>query len=148
MPTKSFKTTLGKGFIELPFDVRQEFGKARPPVKISINGCSYRSTVCVYGGKYFVPVRKGRQEAAGVKPGDLVKVTVAPDAQERIVEPPPDLKDALSQNASASARWEKLSFTHKRELAEAILEAKKPDTRMRRLQKTLEMLTAKPAEPR
>jgi uncharacterized protein YdeI (YjbR/CyaY-like superfamily) len=60
----------------------------------------------------------------------------------------PDLNDALSQNASANARWEKLSFTHKRELAEAILEAKKPDTRMRRLQKTLEMLTAKPANPR
>jgi hypothetical protein len=45
MAAKSFKTTLVDGFIELPFDVRQEFGKARPPVKISINGYSYRSTV-------------------------------------------------------------------------------------------------------
>ena len=144
MLTKSFKATLGKGFVELPFDVRQEFGRARAPVKISINGCRYRSTVCVYGSKYLVPVRKDRQQAAGVKPGDIVKVTVAPDAEGRTVEPPPDLKAALSQNASAKARWEKLSFTHKRELAEAILEAKKPDTRVRRLQKILETLTAKP----
>ena len=143
MLVKSFKTTLGNGFVELPFDVRQEFGTARPPVKISINGRSYRSTVCVYGGKYLVPVRKDRQ-AAGVKPGDIVKVTIAPDAEERTVEPPPDLKAALSQNASAIARWEKLSFTHKKEVAEAILEAKKPGTRARRLQKILEMLTAKP----
>ena len=144
MPTKSFKTTLRNGFVELPFDVRQEFGKARPPVKISINGASYRSTVCVYGGKYLIPVRKDRQEAAGVKPGDIVKVTVAPDDEERTVQPPPDLKAALSQNVPAKARWKKLSFTHKRELAEAILDAKKPDTRARRLKKTLEMLTAKP----
>ena len=144
MPIKSFKTTLGNGFVELPFDVRQEFGKARPPVKISIKGCSYRSTVCVYGGKYLVPLRKDRQEAAGVKPGDIVKVTVAPDEEERTVQPPSDLKAALSENASAKARWEKLSFTQKRELAEAILDAKKPDTRARRLKKTLEMLTAKP----
>ena|SRR5262252_3442567 len=144
MLVKSFKTTLGNGFVELPFDVRQEFGTARPPVKISINGSSYRSTVCVYGGKYLVPVRKDRQAAAGVKPGDIVKVTIAPDAEERTVEPPPDLKAALSQNASAKARWEKLSFTHKKEVADAILEAKKPETRARRLRKTLEMLTAKP----
>ena len=144
MSTKSFKTKLRKGFVELPFDARQEFGKARSPVKISINSCSYRSTVCVYGGKYFVPVRKDRQQAAGVKPGDIVKVTVTPDAQERAVEPPPDLKAALKRNASAKARWKKLNFTHKRELTEAILEAKKQQTRARRLQKALKILTVKP----
>lgn len=144
MLTKSFKIRLGKGFVELPFDVRQEFGKARLPVNISINGCSYRSTVSVYGGKYFVPVRKDRREAAGVKSGEIVKVTVAPDAEERTVEPPPDLKAALSKNASAKARWEKLSYTNKKEHAEAILGAKKSETRARRLQRTLETLTRKP----
>ena len=143
MPAKSFKTTLGNGFVELPFNVSTEFGKARPPVTISVNGFSYRSTVSVYGGKYYVPVRKDRQQAAGVKPGDVVKVTIAPDVEARTVEPPPELKVALSKNAAAKARWEKLSFTHKRECAEAILEAKKPETRARRLQKTLEMLAAK-----
>jgi len=111
-------------------------------VKISINDCSYRSTVAVYGCKYYVPVRKDRQQAAGVKPGDIVKVTIAPDAEERTVEPPPELKVAFSRNATAKLRWEKLSFTHKKECAEAILEAKKPWTSVRRLQKTLERLEA------
>jgi Domain of unknown function (DUF1905)/Bacteriocin-protection, YdeI or OmpD-Associated len=144
MPTKSFRTVLEKGFVQLPFDVPQEFGKARPPVKITINGFRYRSTVCVYGGKYFVPVRKDRQQAAGVKPGDTCKVTIASDNEIREVEPPPDLKAVLAKSASAKARWDKLSFTDKKEHALAILEAKKPETRARRLQKTLQMLTAKP----
>src|SRR5215831_8810796 len=129
MSAKSFRTELGNGFVELPFDVRTEFGKARPPVKISINDYSYHSTVAVYGGKFYVPVRRDRQQAAGVKPGDIVKVTIAPDVEERTVEPPPELKVAFSKNATAKARWEKLSFTQKRECAEAILEAKKPETR-------------------
>jgi uncharacterized protein YdeI (YjbR/CyaY-like superfamily) len=94
----------------------------------------------VYSGKYFVPLRKNRQDAASVKPGDTVKVVVELDEKERTVDPPPDLKAALSRNGSAKARWETLSFTHKRELAEAITGAKKPETRARRLQKTLEML--------
>jgi len=143
MSGKTFKAVLGDGFVELPFDVKQEFGKARPPVKISINGFSYRSTVSVYGGKYMVPVRKSRQEAAGAKTGDVVKVTIALDKEERTVEPPPDLKAALAKNAPAKARWDKLSFTHKREHAEALLDAKRPETRARRLQKILKILTAR-----
>jgi hypothetical protein len=144
MPAKSFRTVLEEGFVQLPFDVPQEFGKARPPVKVTINGFSYRSTVCVYGGEYFIPVRKDRQEAARVKPGETCKVTIASDNGIRQVDPPADLKAALAKNPSAKARWDGLSFTHKKEHALAILEAKKPETRARRLQKTLQMLTAKP----
>jgi hypothetical protein len=140
MPTKNFKTVLEKGFVELPFDVRKEFGKARPPVKVTISGHTYRSTVCVYGGKYFIPVRKSNQEAAGVKPGDICKVTIAPDTEVRDVDPPPELKAALAKNPSAKARWDKLSFSHKKEHAQALLDAKKPETRARRLHKTLDAL--------
>jgi Bacteriocin-protection, YdeI or OmpD-Associated/Domain of unknown function (DUF1905) len=143
MASKTFKTNFGDGGIELPFDVRKEFGKARPPVKVTINGFTYRSTVSVYGGKYFIPVRKDRQEAAKINLGDICKVTVASDTEAREVDPPPDLKAAFAKNTAARAQWEKLSFTHKREHAEALLAAKKPETRARRLQKTLEMLAAK-----
>jgi hypothetical protein len=145
MPTKNFKTVLGKGLVELPFDVRKEFGKARPPVKVTINGHTYRSTVSVYGGKYFIPVRKSNQEAAAAKPGEICKVTIASDTEVREVDPPPDLKAALRRNPAAKGRWEKLSFTHKKEHAQALLEAKKPETRARRLQKTLEILVSKPS---
>ncbi len=143
MPTKNFKTVLEKGLVELPFDVRKEFGRARPPVRVTINGYTYRSTVCVYGGRYFIPVRKSNQEAAAVQPGDICKVTIASDTEVRDVNPPPDLEAALAKNPTARARWEKLSFTHKREQVEALVEAKKPETRARRLEKTLQMLTTK-----
>jgi len=143
MSAKSFKTKLGSGFVELPFDARKEFGKARPPVRISINGYSFRSTIAVYGGRYYVPVRRERREAAGVKPGDIVQVTIAPDTEARTVEPPAELAAVLAKNGPARAQWESLSYTHKKEHAEAILQAKKPETRARRVQKILEKLTAR-----
>ena len=93
MAAKSFKTILEKGFVQLPFDVPQEFGKARPPVKVTINGYTSRSTVSVYGGKYFVPVRKDRQQAAKLKPGDTCRVTIASDNEVRDVEPPADPRE-------------------------------------------------------
>ncbi len=142
-PTKNFKTKLGDGFIELPFDARKEFGKARCPVKISINGYSFESTVAVYGAKYYVPVRKQRQEAAGVHAGELVDVTIAPDTKTRAVKVPAALAAVLAKNAGAKARWDALSYTHQREHAEAILEAKKPETRARRIQKVLTDLAVK-----
>jgi hypothetical protein len=140
MPAKNFRTVLEKGFVQLPFDVPREFGRARPPVKVTINGYTYRSTVCVYGGEYFIPVRKSNQEAARLKPGELCKVTIASDTEIRDVDPPPDLKAALARYPAAKARWAKLSFSNKKEHAQALLEAKKPETRARRLRKTLDTL--------
>ncbi len=143
MSAKSFKTRLGSGFVELPFNVKKEFGKARPPVRVSINGYSYPSTVAVYGGKYYVPVRKDRREAADVKAGDIVDVTITQDTEVRRIDPPPELRAALAKNGLAREQWERLSYTHKKEHAEAILQAKKSETRARRVQEILEKLTAK-----
>jgi hypothetical protein len=143
MSAKSFKTKLGSGFVELPFDAKKEFGKARPPVRVSINGYTFRSTIAVYGGRYYVPVRRDRREAAGVEAGDIVRVTIVPDTEARTVEPPAELAAALAKNGPARAQWERLSYTHKKEHAEAIHQAKKPETRARRLQETLEKLTAR-----
>lgn len=143
MSARSFKTKVGSGFIELPFDPRTEFGKVRAPVKVSINGYTYRSTIAVYGGKYYVPVRRERREAAGVEAGDIVAVTIAPDTDLRTVESPPELAAALRKNDPARAQWENLSYTHKKEYAEAIRLAKRPETRARRIQNVLKDLTGK-----
>ena len=140
---KSFKIKLEKGFVEIPFDVREHFGQARPPIRVTINGYTYRSTVCVYDGKYFIPVRMSIQKAAGIKPEDIVSVTIAADTDVREVEPPPELQAALARNKAAKARWEKLSYTTKKEHAVALLEAKKHETRERRLQKILKDLSEK-----
>jgi Bacteriocin-protection, YdeI or OmpD-Associated/Domain of unknown function (DUF1905) len=140
---KSFKTKYEKGMVELPFDVKKHFGKARPPVRVTINGYTYRSTPSVYGGKYFIPVRKSNEEAAGIRPEEIVSVTIAADTDIREVEPPRDLLAALKKNATAKARWEKLSYTAKKEHALALTEAKKPETRERRLEKILKDLSGK-----
>ena len=147
MSAKSFRAKLGaKGhslFFEVPLDVRQEFGKARPPVKVTIKGYIYRSTVCVYGGKYYLPVRQERRDEAGLKGGDIIDVKIALDTEPRTVTPPSELSAAFKKSATAKVQWEKLSFTHKKEHADAILQAKKPETRARRVEKTLQMLAAK-----
>lgn len=147
MPAKKFRAKLGAEghalFFEVPFDVKQEFGKARPPVKVSVNGYTYRSTVSVYGGRYYLPVRRERREEAGLKAGDLIGVTVALDTEERTVMPPPELFAAFKKNAAAKERWNELGYTHKKEHADAILQAKRPETRARRVKKTLATLASK-----
>jgi regulator of protease activity HflC (stomatin/prohibitin superfamily) len=147
MSAKSFHAKLGAEghalFFEVPLDVKKEFGKARPAVKVSINGYNYRSTVSVYGGKYYVPVRREHREEAGLKAGDIIKVTVALDTEVRTIKPPSELASAFKKNVAARERWERLSYTHKKEHADAILQAKRPETRARRIEKTLAMLAAK-----
>jgi len=147
MSAKKFSARLetegGGHFVAVPFDVKEEFGRARLPVKASVNRHSYRTTIAVYGGKYYLGLRKADADAAGVKAGDIVRVTVEPDTEIREAEMPPELAAALQKNAAARDRWEKLSYTHKKEHAESILKAKKPETRTRRIQKAVAMLSAK-----
>ena len=65
-------------FVELKFDVRAEFGQARPAVNVTINGHTWPSTVAVYGGRSYLPLRREVREAAGIAPGDTVTVTLEP----------------------------------------------------------------------
>jgi hypothetical protein len=145
--TRSFKAKVDENIIvELPFDGKEVFGQARAPITITLGGksgadnYSFRSTIMVYGGKSYIGVRKSHREAAGLEPGDTTTITIAPDTAPREVDPPEDLALALKKNKTAKAGWDALSFTHKREHAEALLDAKKPETRKSRLDKTLKML--------
>lgn len=70
-------------FFEVPLDLKKEFGRARPPVKVTINGHNYRSTVSVYGGKYYLPVRQERRDEAGLTAGDIIEVKVVEDHGRR-----------------------------------------------------------------
>lgn len=145
-----FETTLGTEtgkelFIAVPFDVKAVFGKARAPVKVSIGRYRYPSTVAVYGGKYYIPVRREHRDGAGVAAGDVVDVTLELDTDVRTVEPPAELAAALARSPRARARWDELSVSHRREHADAVSSAKRADTRARRVAKTIEMLLATPA---
>ena len=147
MATKTFKARLGgdKGdvpSIEIPFDVKATYGSARPRVAVTVNGVTLRTTVAVYGGVSFVGIRKEIREQMGVEIGDRITLTMEPDTAERTVDVPADLRRALAKNAAAKKKYESLSYSHRREHAQFVAEARKPETRERRIAKVLEMLKA------
>lgn len=129
--------------ITVPFDVEKVFGAKRVPVKISINGAGYRSTIFRMGGKYFVVIPKRFRKAAGVNGGEMITVDLERDTEVRIIVPPPDLAEALSETGEAKELWENLSYTYQREYVMAIEDAKRPETRERRVRKTIEELLKK-----
>lgn len=92
------------------------------------------------GGRRMMPVNKALCRSAGVKPGDMVDVVMERDEEERTVEAPPQLRKELAKSKKAQQRWEKLSFTHKKEMAISIREAKQEETRARRLAKIMQVL--------
>ncbi|MCD9186248.1 MAG: YdeI/OmpD-associated family protein [Pyrinomonadaceae bacterium] len=128
--------------INIPFDVEKVFGAKRVPVKVSINGAEHRSTIVKMSGKYVVGVPKVFREAAKVKAGELISVTIEKDTEKRIVEIPDDLAEALKE-AHLTETFAKMSYTHQKEYVNAVNEAKKEATRIRRIEKTIEMLKAK-----
>jgi hypothetical protein len=124
-----------------PADVVEFFGtRARVPVRGTINGYPFRSSLMPMGGCHMMPVNSALRTGARVNPGDLVEVVMERDEEERTVEAPAVLKKALAKNKTALANWQKLSFTHKKEMALAILGAKQAETRTRRLGKIMEIL--------
>lgn len=130
--------------IRIPFDARKVFGtRARVPVRGTINGHAFRGSIFPVGdGTHYMVVRRELREAAGVEGGQTIAVTLERDDEPRTVTPPADLARALKGNKAARAAWDKLSYTHRREYAEAIEGAKRPETRQRRIEKTLSQLIA------
>lgn len=148
-PARTYTTTIlvdpdGSSMtaIPVPFSAKDLFGKARAPVIVTIGRHSYRSTICVMGAEQFIPLRKSHRDAAGVRGGQTVEVTLTKDEHPRVVTPPKDLLVAIKR-AGALESWRALSFTHQREHVEAVCEAKKPETRARRIARCVEMVTAK-----
>ena len=99
MPSKTFKTTIVKDgstcYIPLTFDPKAVFGKLRAPVKVTLNGYTYRSTIAAMGGPPCIPLRKSNREAAGLEGGETIEVRLDLDTEERVVKPPADLVKAL-----------------------------------------------------
>jgi hypothetical protein len=126
--------------LEIPFDVKAEWGKARAAVAATINGHSFRSTVAVYGGRYLLGLNREVREAAGVRAGDRVVVDLELDTAERTVELPPELWAAFAEDREVRAFFDSLSFTHRREYVRWIEEAKREETRRARAAKAVAML--------
>ncbi len=130
-------------FIPLPFDPKSVFGKVRAPVKVTLNGYAYRSTIAAMGGPPFIPLRRSNREAAGLEGGETLQVRLDLDTEKREVKPPADFAKALKAAPPAWDRWQEMSYTHQREYVEALAGAKKPETRTRRLEGAVQAIRAR-----
>jgi Bacteriocin-protection, YdeI or OmpD-Associated/Domain of unknown function (DUF1905) len=149
MISKTFKATIVRDgsmcFIPVPFDPKAVFGKLRAPVKVTVNGHTYRSTIAAMGGPPCVPLRRSNRASAGLEGNETVSVELALDSEAREIEPPADFVKALKATPPAWDRYQELSFSHRREHVEAIVGAKKPETRARRILKAVRRVAARPA---
>ena len=135
--SRTFTTTIVRDgsicFIPLTFDPKPVFGKVRVPVKVTLNGYTYRSTIASMGNGACIPLRRSNREAANLEGTETLPVTLTLDVDKRIVTPPADLLRALKAAPGAWDQWRRLSYSHQREYAESVETAKKSDTRTRRI---------------
>ena len=126
--------------VEVPFDVRAVFGRARAPVRKTVNGHPFRTTVAVYGGRYFLGFRREIREAAGFDDGDRLSIVLELDDEPRTVAVPPELDAALARDPDAKAVFDGLSYTHRREYVQWVSGAMREETRRVRLEHAVAML--------
>lgn len=115
-------------------------GAKRFPVRATINGHTWQTSVSPMRGEFLLGLNRVVREAAGVEAGEAVEATIELDTAPREVEVPSALAGALAADPAASRAFEALSFTHRREYARWIDEAKRSETRERRVAQTLQML--------
>jgi uncharacterized protein YdeI (YjbR/CyaY-like superfamily) len=117
-------------------------GAKRFPVAATINGYTWRSTVVRMRGEYLLGLSKEVRAGAGVDADDDVQVLLELDPAERTVDVPPELAEALARDPDARVAYDRLAYTHRKEFANWVREAKRDETRERRVAKTVEMLHA------
>jgi len=138
-----FRTTLlqsGKSAVgmQVPDNVVAALGAGkRPPVRVTINGYTYRNTVAVMGGMFMVGVSAEHRAKAGVAGGQEVDVDIELDTDPRELAVPSDLNDALEREPDVKRRFESLSYSRKQGLVLPIEQAKTPETRQRRIEKAV-----------
>lgn len=152
MSSKTFKTTIVREesmcYIPVPFDPVPVFGRVRAPVKVTLNGYTFRSTIFSMNGMVGIPLRKSNREAAGLEGGETLDVRLDLDEEKRVVQPPADFVKALRAAPPAWDRWQDLAFTHQREYVEALADAKKPETRVRRMAAAVKAIGARATKKR
>jgi hypothetical protein len=127
--------------VNAPFDVKEVFGTiARVPVRGTINGFPFRSSLMPMGGCHYMAVNRTMRQGANCKAGDTVIIVMERDTAPRIVVVPAVLKKALAKSKTAQANWKKYSFSNQKEMALAIAGAKREETRARRLARILDIV--------
>lgn len=133
----------GGVYMAFPYDVKKEFGKGRVPITCTIDGEPYRGTMVKYGTPFhIIIVLKAIRLKIKKGAGDKVKVVLKEDTAVRTVDVPADFKKLLKKNKLESG-FDKMSFTHRKEWMLWINDAKKEETRLRRMERAIEKLKEK-----
>ena len=146
MKTYKFKAKIeagdgGGAYVLFPFDVEETFGtKGKIPVKATFNGVPYSGSLIKYGlPLHMLGMPKAIREQTQTGPGDIVRVELWKDEEPRTIEPPAELKQAMI-SAGVMETFERLNHTHRKEYCRWISEAKKEETRRRRIAQATQML--------
>jgi Bacteriocin-protection, YdeI or OmpD-Associated/Domain of unknown function (DUF1905) len=115
-------------------------GARRFPVVATVNGYTWRTTVTSMGGEFLLGLNRAVREEAGVEAGDSVEVNLELDTAPREVEVPEALANALAKDSEARAAFDRLAYTYRKEYARWIHDAKRDETRQRRVAQAVEML--------
>jgi len=135
---QSGKTATG---IRIPDEIVEGLGAGKkPPIRVTINGYTYRSTVAVMGGDYMVGVNADNRAGAGVAGGDEVDVDIELDTAPREVSVPADLAAALDAEPAARRTFDALSYSNKSWHTLQVEGAKTDETRQRRITRSVEIL--------
>ncbi len=138
----------GGAYVFFPYDTGKEFTtRGKVPVKATFNGVPYTGSLIKYGHPlHMLPVLKAIREQTGTRPGDAIEVVVWKDEEVRTLEVPAQF-EKLMKKQGLLPFFEKLSYTHRKEYCRWITEAKKEETRAKRLDKAIEMLKKKVKTP-
>jgi hypothetical protein len=137
----------GGAYVTIPFDVEQVFGKKRLKVKATIDGEPYRGSLVRMGTPHhMLIILKQIRQKIGKTFGEQVTVEIEEDLEPRQVELPLDLQQAFQANPEARQVFDRLSYSHQKEYARWVSDARRPETRQKRIQQTMEMLTKEKRE--
>jgi hypothetical protein len=132
-------TTSAGTYVLVPADVMDSFGgRVRVPVRVTVNGVTWRTTIADMGNGPMVGVTAATRMAAGIDRGDRVTLTIALDTEERTVDVPADFARAMTKIQRKA--YDAMSYTHRKEYVQWIEDAKRPETRLRRIEQACAQL--------
>lgn len=115
-------------------------GGKKPLVVVTLNNYAYRSAVGKMGNKFMISLSAENRKNANVKGGDSLEINIELDTEPRTVEIPIDLQKEFDKNKTAKANFEKLAPSKKKEMVRSINDAKTEETKIRRIEKAIELL--------
>lgn len=127
-------------WVAVPAEIADSFATRREPVRGTVNGVAYRSRLAAYGGYSYLGFTAAIRKQARIELGDLLDIEIEADPEPRKVTLPPALATALGADAEAKAAFDRLAFTHRREYATWVAEAKRQPTQDRRVAQVLQRI--------